>query len=406
MAEPVRIKPESGTEDAFVEDELDESTDLEFYDKNPPTGINFNSLYMARLPAYLWQAWSQLKDDDEIQIGTIRAWKTPDGKDVSLLRECGPDDQGFGCVFWSIADCHCALLKQKLQMRLNEDLPVHNNLPKEYNLDSVNTNVNSTFIFTEQDLPSYAAKNKERAAALAQGIPGHLIRQQQKQMEPPQEGGQRYKKGQPYTRRAIPKKTTIAGTVTHELNCLPLENAETNYYLSTRAAEFQAPKNKIQVMDRLPPNGMNSPSAWSNFFVCTTQHIILLSDTNHNKQKTTGEKPTKAKKMDNKTARWPENVLLDNIVQCFSEHKYWSIKAFRGRIQQPEAYIRELLERVATLHRSGSFANHWSLKEAYQNMLKEKNLAAPDVEDAADPAAAGGDDDDDEEEDIKMEDVL
>jgi len=357
MAEPVRIKPESGTEDAFVEDELDESTDLEFYDKNPPTGINFNSLYMARLPAYLWQAWSQLKDDDEIQIGTIRAWKTPDGKD-------------------------------KLQMRLNEDLPVHNNLPKEYNLDSVNTNVNSTFIFTEQDLPSYAAKNKERAAALAQGIPGHLIRQQQKQMEPPQEGGQRYKKGQPYTRRAIPKKTTIAGTVTHELNCLPLENAETNYYLSTRAAEFQAPKNKIQVMDRLPPNGMNSPSAWSNFF------------------KTTGEKPTKAKKMDNKTARWPENVLLDNIVQCFSEHKYWSIKAFRGRIQQPEAYIRELLERVATLHRSGSFANHWSLKEAYQNMLKEKNLAAPDVEDAADPAAAGGDDDDDEEEDIKMEDVL
>lgn len=63
--------------------------------------------------------------------------------------------------------------------------------------------VQNTFVFTEQDLPSYAAKNKERAAALAQGIPAHLLRQQQKTTEPQQQQ-ERSKRGAPYTRRAIP----------------------------------------------------------------------------------------------------------------------------------------------------------------------------------------------------------
>jgi len=69
-------------------------------------------------------------------------------------------------------------------------------------------NVNNTFVFTEQDLPSYAAKNKERAAALAQGIPAHLLRQQQKATEnKPQE---RSRRGAPYTRRAIPSSYLLS----------------------------------------------------------------------------------------------------------------------------------------------------------------------------------------------------
>jgi transcription initiation factor TFIIF subunit beta len=70
-------------------------------------------------------------------------------------------------------------------------------------MEIANPDVNDTFIFTEQDLPSYAAKNKERAAALAQGIPAHLLRQQQKKIEPPQTTD-RVKKGGQYTRRGVP----------------------------------------------------------------------------------------------------------------------------------------------------------------------------------------------------------
>jgi transcription initiation factor TFIIF subunit beta len=116
----------------------------------------------------------------------------------------------------------------------------------------------------------------------------------------------------------------------------------------------------------------------------------------------TREKPTKAKKMENKTTRWPENQLLDAIAKCFSEHKYWSIKAFRGKIPQPEAYLRESLDKIAVLHRTGTFANHWSLKPEYQGMVASLPKPADDA--AVVKADVLSDDEDDE--DIKMEDVL
>lgn len=82
--------------------------------------------------------------------------------------------------------------------------PQHQGIPKEYNMELVNMNVNNTFVFAEQDLPSYAAKNKERAAALAQGIPAHLLRQQQKQ--PDTQTMERGRRSAPYVRRAIPSE--------------------------------------------------------------------------------------------------------------------------------------------------------------------------------------------------------
>ena len=119
----------------------------------------------------------------------------------------------------------------------------------------------------------------------------------------------------------------------------------------------------------------------------------------------TKEKPTKAKKMDNKTARWPENQLLDEIARRFSEHKYWSIKAFRAKIPQPEAFIRECLVKIAVLHRSGTFANHWSLKPEYQGMLANYN--EPSGNAAPQPADdMASEDEEDDDDDIKMEDVI
>ena len=193
MTDQVRIKPEPDAGSPFVEDELDESTDLEFYDK---TGGNdaYSRMYLARLPNSLWKAWSKLDDDAEIQIGKIRQWKAPDGSMVSFV------------IVGNMARrmmANCYALK-KVQMLLESNLEQHQGLPKEYNMDIVNPNVNNTFVFTEQDLPSYAAKNKERAAALAQGIPAHLLRQQQKQTET--QPAERGKRSAPYTRRAIPSQ--------------------------------------------------------------------------------------------------------------------------------------------------------------------------------------------------------
>ncbi|KAK4243240.1 transcription initiation factor IIF, beta subunit-domain-containing protein [Corynascus novoguineensis] len=346
MAEP-QIKPDPDAGSSFV-DEVDETPDLEFYDKLPDADA-YSRMYLTRLPNYVWEAWSKLDDDEEIEIGTIRQWMDETGK-------------------------------TRLQMRLKPDLPPHTEVPKEYDMEVTNHDVNNTFVFTEQDLPSYAAKNKERANALAQGIPAHLLRKQQRQMEPPAERG---RKGAPYSRRPIPKKTRIAGKIKHEVVCTPVRNAEADRFLSIRAEAAQKPQKTVTMLRGFPTGDTTNPNEWESFLK-------------------TREKPTKAKKMENKATRWPENQLLDAIAKCFSEHKYWSIKAFRGRIPQPEAYLRETLDKVAVLHRSGTFANHWSLKPEYEGILA--SLPKP-ADDAAVPKADIPSDDE-EDEDIKMEDVI
>jgi len=83
MAEQTQIKPEPDAGSPYVDEALDETPDLEFYDKFP----NANEcarMYLARLPSYLWQVWSQLDDDAEIEIGSIRQWFDKDGNLVSL----------------------------------------------------------------------------------------------------------------------------------------------------------------------------------------------------------------------------------------------------------------------------------------------------------------------------------
>lgn len=80
MADQLRVKQEPDVGSPAAEDDLDESTDLEFYDQSID---NLNRMYLARLPNYLWEAWSKLDDDAEIQIGRVRQWNAPDGTMVS-----------------------------------------------------------------------------------------------------------------------------------------------------------------------------------------------------------------------------------------------------------------------------------------------------------------------------------
>lgn len=83
MAEQPQIKPDPDAGSPFM-DEVDETPDLEFYDKLPDADA-YSRMYLTRLPNYVWEAWSKLDDDAEIEIGTIRQWTDETGKMVSLL---------------------------------------------------------------------------------------------------------------------------------------------------------------------------------------------------------------------------------------------------------------------------------------------------------------------------------
>ncbi len=82
---------------------------------------------------------------------------------------------------------------------LLRDIPAHADVPKEYELDlnpmsngtsRSNEITKNTFVFSEQDLPGFKAKNKARAAATAAGIPAHLLRQKEKVEKPGQNQNQ------------------------------------------------------------------------------------------------------------------------------------------------------------------------------------------------------------------------
>lgn len=64
-------------------------------------------------------------------------------------------------------------------------------------------------------------------------------------------------------------------------------------------------------------------------------------------------------------ARLPRNQLLDLLFQLFREQPRWSFKPLRERTQQPEVYLKEVLNEIATLHRSGEYNGMWELSEIF-----------------------------------------
>ena len=120
--------------------------------------------------------------------------------------------------------------------------------------------------------------------------------------------------------------------------------------------------------------------------------------------------PPRGKKQMLKAARIPQNELLDLIYDCFKEYTYWPMRSLKERLNQPEAYLKETLELVAMMNRSGPHALQWQLKpEARETRYAEagffdqvKDEAAPEVENTA---FDGADDMDEDDENIDLEDV-
>ncbi|KAI0478830.1 transcription initiation factor IIF, beta subunit-domain-containing protein [Xylariaceae sp. FL0804] len=356
--EDVGPSPAPMSEDDIYED----AGDLEFADLNPQTNAADASVYLTHIPKYLYDAWAHLDDDAEIKIGTVRQWS-----------ETGRDGQ---------TSQHIALL-------LDHNQPRHQSIPKEYTLDVKDMALSNTFLFTEQDLPGF--KNKSQGANSS--LPPHLRRRQERQHEKPQEKTQPdgvIKKKQPYYRKAIPKKTVLAGRFRHELNCQPVWNQETKHIMKMRNEEASKPKKTTTMAQSLDPSGVIQAGA----------HV---SNDRFSNMVRTAPEPKKAKKQkEEKAARLPQSELRDKIFQCYERFAFWSLKAFKQTLNQPEAWLRENLEELAVLHKSGRFSNHWELKAEYKNV----DSHAQSVEGA--PPSPGPEDSDFDADDdnVEMEDVV
>lgn len=65
-------------------------------------------------------------------------------------------------------------------------------------------------------------------------------------------------------------------------------------------------------------------------------------------------------------ARLERGELTDRLFSLFSDKPYWSITALKATLQQPDAWLREVLKDVAVLIKEGQYANMWELKDTWK----------------------------------------
>ncbi|KAI9713310.1 MAG: hypothetical protein M1812_006669 [Candelaria pacifica] len=357
---------------AFEEDIYEDAGDLDYSQAKQP-------IWLTRIPKFLWDNWSEIDLDQEIQLGTVR-------------------------VEGNLQDI------KRLSLLLSSDVAQNKTVPKEYNIPITNDNPVNTYVFTEKDLPGYESKltdapkpGVEAGALKFPPIPARLKYQNRQKSGIPN-GTDKSKRWEPYYPKAVPKQTTLAGHVRRELNCLPVENKEYRQVIEERTRQAMKPKPKTQFLDGdVQPHTGNILEAGTGGMTGNFGTFI----------KTTGKQ--RGKQPELKATRMPQNELLDRIYACFQKYNYWSLKALKAELNQPEAWLKEVLEPIAQLVRSGSFAMTYMLNpgskyttyanaQSYDNV---KNEVAPDVGYGVDGEEdSGEDDDDDDEDEAKMEDVM
>ena len=70
----------------------------------------------------------------------------------------------------------------------------------------------------------------------------------------------------------------------------------------------------------------------------------------------------------------PKNQLLDLLFKLFGERATWPIKLLRERTQQPEAFLKETLNEIGFLHRSGEHNGTWELKENFKEGVRAQDV--------------------------------
>jgi transcription initiation factor TFIIF subunit beta len=147
--------------------------------------------------------------------------------------------------------------------------------------------------------------------------------------------------------------------------------------------------------------GSHAPEKFQNFVVRIDTFLCQnLQAAAHHHQRAPTADPKKARKQkEERAARLSQSELRDRIFKCFDKYSFWSMKAFKQELEQPEAWLRENLEELAVLHKTGRFANHWELKPEYKRSnLQSIEGAAPDLAPEADYSESDGDE--------EMEDVM
>lgn len=115
----------------------------------------------------------------------------------------------------------------QISLRLDPDVAHNSSVPKDYVFQSMTSDAENMFVFSEKDLPGYKSKGPSDFA------PRSYLYEKTKAENKSRE--ERRKKFEPYIRRAIPKQTALAGAIKFEANCNPVPNDEYRRMMDERA---------------------------------------------------------------------------------------------------------------------------------------------------------------------------
>ncbi|KAF7972440.1 hypothetical protein HWV62_18018 [Athelia sp. TMB] len=193
------------------------------------------------------------------------------------------------------------------------------------------------------------------------------------------------------------RSTVHTGRVRHNCNLRPVMNATYMKQMRERTRKYNTPQRTI---GRIEDAGISGGRGGINML---SSGVGVGSGRAFDSLVASKPKPKKG--AFERMARMPKNQLLDQLFSLFREKPLWPIKVLREKTQQPEQYLKETLQEIATLHRSGEHTGMWELSANFKgDGVKGEGDAGPSAL-GGDVDMDDGDSDDSDESDDDMEEV-
>lgn len=343
------------------EDYLEEDESL---DMNLTNGAQ--KIWLVKMPRYLAEKWANTSELSGKQLGTVK-----------IKQNHGPNK------------------KLQVKLVLNDQLVKNEDIPREYDLLVLNTQVKNSFVFSEENLKKFKQELTEVAEMPDQPQLKSLDDDQEPydQNQPPARfysvqkntigpDGQPERKLVPFV-KSIPKKTKLIGRIVHDCQLIPSKSDGRYSEIIARnknSITKGKARPKVTLLDEIP--GVLHSSTGPNIRGNNTSVFL---------------KSTTTKKSDGKAIRMPKKDLLDLLFRLFEEYEYWSMKGLKERTRQPELYLKESLESIANLVKKGPYTSKYNLKPEYKKLR--------DAERAARLGLATHEEHNDDDDDEEMEDV-
>ncbi|KAG7663406.1 uncharacterized protein J8A68_003058 [[Candida] subhashii] len=368
------------TSAAVDEDELDPSilSDPEDYlEENESLDMNLTNgnqkVWLVKLPRYLMEKWTSEDMMNGKQLGMVK-----------IKKDMGTNG--------------------KLQVKLvlnQEQGQLIKDVPQEYDIKMLNTQVRNSYAFSEENLKKFKQELTEVSGMPPTPAPPppqadpkdtkkkkFVPRKQFKFFRVQKQGtdGQPVRKYIPFV-KTIPKKTSLMGKIVHDCQIIPSRN-DSKYgeiLLNRQNITQGPPRPKVTLLNEIP--GVIQSNAGPSIKGSNTS--VFLKSTTSAKKNAEG-----------RAIRMPKKDLLDLLFRLFEEYEYWSMKGLKERTRQPESYLKESLDSIANLIKKGPYTSKYNLKPEYRKLRDAERAVRLGLDTTED------NENQDEDEDEEMEDVV